>query len=373
MTGSLEELDHVSRHAASALGYDLCGHTLQHQAVAQKEVQEYRDEVFLADCVKLPDPCPGRFFRVDLFIGSCAAFLKDGSFHYRIYFPFNFGPRPSFGNCSAHKKHIIYWIPSIITLLVCSTAFFTDIAFGFDENYAFYRGPLGYVAFAVPVLYIILSLWIIFRNFSERSSLERFIMPICAVFCLSSSLLDVLYGGVRTNEAIIISSIFFYLVLFSNDNRRDSLTGLLNRQAFYDDCNLYNRSIGAIASLDMNGLKLLNDTQGHQAGDKALTTIGSCMLKIADERTLAYRIGGDEFIIIFLHSDEKVITDVEKKITDSVTAAGYNISTGYAVRGDEDAVDDVVRKSDDRMYKAKADYYHSKGEEQRVAHYQCQE
>ena len=55
-----------------------------------------------------------------------------------------------------HKKHIIYWIPSIITLLVCSTAFFTDIAFGFDENYAFYRGPLGYVAFAVPVLYIIL-------------------------------------------------------------------------------------------------------------------------------------------------------------------------------------------------------------------------
>ena len=272
-----------------------------------------------------------------------------------------------------HKKHIIYWIPSIITLLVCSTAFFTDIAFGFDENYAFYRGPLGYVAFAVPVLYIILSLWIIFRNFSERSSLERFIMPICAVFCLSSSLLDVLYGGVRTNEAIIISSIFFYLVLFSNDNRRDSLTGLLNRQAFYDDCNLYNRSIGAIASLDMNGLKLLNDTQGHQAGDKALTTIGSCMLKIADERTLAYRIGGDEFIIIFLHSDEKVITDVEKKITDSVTAAGYNISTGYAVRGDEDAVDDVVRKSDDRMYKAKADYYHSKGEEQRVAHYQCQE
>lgn len=272
-----------------------------------------------------------------------------------------------------HKKHIIYWIPSIITLLVCSTAFFTDIAFGFDENYAFYRGPLGYVAFAVPVLYIILSLWIIFRNFSERSSLERFIMPICAVFCLSSSLLDVLYGGVRTNEAIIISSIFFYLVLFSNDNRRDSLTGLLNRQAFYDDCNLYNRSIGAISSLDMNGLKLLNDTQGHQAGDKALTTIGSCMLKIADERTLAYRIGGDEFIIIFLHSDEKVIADVEKKITGDINAAGYSISTGYAVRGDEDAVDDVVRKSDDRMYKAKADYYHSKGEEQRVAHYQCQE
>ena len=272
-----------------------------------------------------------------------------------------------------NKRYFIYWIPSIITFLVSCTAFFSDVAFGFDENYAFYRGPLGYVAFVVPVLYIILSLWIIFKNFSERSSLEKYIMPICAVFCLSSSLLDVVYGGVRTHEAIIISSIFFYLVLFSNDNRRDSLTGLLNRQAFYDDCNLYIRNIGAVASLDMNGLKLLNDTMGHQAGDKALKTIGECMLKIADEKTLAYRVGGDEFLILFLHSDEKVITNIEKKITGDVTASGYSISTGYAIRGPEESVDDVIKRSDDLMYQAKADYYRSKGTEQRADHYQVKE
>ena len=47
------------------------------------------------------------------------------------------------------RKKFVLWIPCLITLLVCATAFFTDIAFGFDANYGFYRGPLGYVPFIV--------------------------------------------------------------------------------------------------------------------------------------------------------------------------------------------------------------------------------
>ena len=271
------------------------------------------------------------------------------------------------------KRSFFYWIPSIITFVISSTAFFTDIAFGFDETYAFYRGPLGYVAFAVPILYLILTLWVVFRNFSEKTSLERFIVPVSAVFCLTSAFLDVLYGGVRLNEAIIISSVFFYLVLFSNDNRRDSLTGLLNRQALYDDGKLYNRSIGAAASLDMNGLKELNDTQGHKAGDEALAKIGECMLKYADEKTLFYRVGGDEFVVLFLHEDENVISYVVKKTVDAIQKAGYCISTGYALRGKDATVDDVIKESDQKMYEAKAEYYRSKGRTQRVSCYQVPE
>ena len=48
------------------------------------------------------------------------------------------------------KRKPALMIPCLVTLAVCCTAFFTDIAFGFDEDYAFYRGPLGYVAFVVP-------------------------------------------------------------------------------------------------------------------------------------------------------------------------------------------------------------------------------
>ena len=102
------------------------------------------------------------------------------------------------------KRRFIYCVPSIITFLVCSTAFFTDIAFGFDDNYAFYRGPLGYVAFVVPILYLMMIMWIIFKNFSEKSSLEKYIMPVCAVFCLSSSFLDVVGLEHRVGNVCII-------------------------------------------------------------------------------------------------------------------------------------------------------------------------
>lgn len=268
------------------------------------------------------------------------------------------------------KRRFICWIPALITLLTSSTAFFSDIAFGYDSNYDFYRGPLGYVAFAVPIFYAVMILVIFFKDFSERSSIEILIVPASVMFCLSSSFLDALFGGVRLNEALIICGVIFYLILYSNDIRRDPLTNLLNRQAFNDDCINYNKSIEAAASMDMNGLKEINDTLGHEGGDKALKKIGECMSKACDEKTLVYRVGGDEFVILFLHSDEKIISDVIKKVAEDVTRAGYSISKGYALRGREDSIDDIIRESDRFMYQDKDRYYRAKGMEHRVDHYQ---
>lgn len=255
------------------------------------------------------------------------------------------------------QRSFALWIPCLITFVVCCTAFFTDIAFGFDEEYGFHRGPLGYVAFVVPIFYLIYILWIIFKHFSERKSREKLIMPVCAVFCLATTAVDVLVGGTRLNEAIMISSIFFYLVLYSRDNRRDPLTGLLNRQAFYDDCGLYDKTIGAVASLDMNGLKDLNDSCGHHAGDTALVTIAECMRSAIDRNALAYRVGGDEFIILFLHRDEDKVRQEKDKIVQRIEKSGYSVSAGYAMRQGGRVLDDTIRDSDARMYEDKANHY----------------
>ena len=240
----------------------------------------------------------------------------------------------------------------------------TDIAFGFDGNYAFYRGPLGYVAFIVPVLYLVLILWNTFRYFTERKDAQKYIAPIACVFCMTAAIADSLVGGIRLNEAIMISSVFFYIFLYSHDNRRDPLTDLLNRQSFYDDCAIYNKNIRAAASLDMNGLKELNDHQGHSAGDEALVRIGECLRAATDRDTLAYRIGGDEFAVLFFHDREETITRVIEQIRENVARSGYRISAGYALRGEKD-LDETIRESDSRMYKDKAKYYREKGHDRR--------
>lgn len=255
------------------------------------------------------------------------------------------------------QRTFVLWIPTLLTFLLCSTAFFSGIVFGYhEENYEFFRGSLGHSVFVAPILYLLLILVVTFSRFVERKSVEKNIVIVGGLFCLMSSYMDAVYGGVRLTEAFMISSIFFYFFLYSHDNRRDPLTGLLNRQAFYDDCSTFDRRIGAVMSLDLNGLKQLNDSSGHHAGDKALTLIGRSLLEVMDQTALAYRIGGDEFLILFFHRDEQKIAQVEERLRQIVAKRGYSLSFGYAMRG-QGSLDRAIKESDLRMYADKAAYY----------------
>ena len=262
------------------------------------------------------------------------------------------------------KKRNLLWIPSVINTLICCTAFFSDVAFGYDETYAFYRGPLGYIAFIVPFFYLLLIIIIVFARFSKKGT-ERFIVLLCCVFCLCATLADVFGGGARLTEAITINCVFFYVVLYSNDSRRDPLTDLLNRKAFYDDCGSYSKDITAVLSLDVNGLKTLNDTIGHDAGDLALVTVGKCISECASKHAQAYRVGGDEFIVLFFSGDAAVIADTEQKINAAVKNTGYSIAVGHAMADQGKPLDEVIKESDRRMYEDKAEYYRQSGLDRR--------
>ena len=260
--------------------------------------------------------------------------------------------------CKPNQRKLWIWIPWMINTLVCCTAFFTDIAFGFDSHYQFYRGPLGIVSFIVPMIYLAAILWLTFRYYNVKDRfLDRLILITCAVFCILSSLLDADRGGVRLHEAILISSIFYYLFLRSYDMRRDSLTRLLNRQSLYDDNVSMRNHITAAASLDMIGLKETNEREGYQAGDAALKTIGRCMRDFNSPHVRGYRIGGDEFVMLFTNLDEITVRQTLSDIRKKVEEAGYSISCGYAMKEKGDNPDDIIRKSDMKMFEDKAAHY----------------
>lgn len=267
--------------------------------------------------------------------------------------------------CPAKKRSWVIWIPAIINLAVNLTAFFSPIVFSFDSNYRFVRGPLGYLIFAVALLYMVQILMLTNRRFRERKKTERWILIACAVSCIAASLIDMRYGGCRLNEAIMICCIFFFSFLRSHNNLLDPLTSLMNRFAFYEDLKQLHREISAIASIDMNGLKALNDTHGHQEGDKALIEIGRCLAQVHNRDTLSYRVGGDEFMILFLKQDKESVVETLSRVRADVAAAGYSISAGYAMKLDLDTIDDVLRASDRSMYSDKASYYQQRGIDRR--------
>ena len=189
----------------------------------------------------------------------------------------------------------------------------------------------------------------------------------CALACLAAALIDWQTEGANINPTIMISGIFLYMFLRFYDTDRDPLTGLRNRMSFYADCKRYGQLINAVASVDMNGLKELNDTKGHEAGDKALQAIADSLKDVAGRRIMVYRIGGDEFIILFIRQDQIVVSDVMHRVKKMIADSGYSVSAGYTMRGGRDEeITEMLRVSDERMYADKAEYYRRIGRDRRI-------
>lgn len=268
--------------------------------------------------------------------------------------------------CPPEKRSWKLWIPALINTAVNLTAFFSPIAFSFNERYKFVRGPLGYVVFAVSFLYLFLILIVVLRRFYEGKKAERLLLVCCVLGVIASAVVDAWLAGRHLNEAIMIGFIFILFFLRTHDNYLDPLTSLRNRFAYYDDSENLTRNITAVASVDMNGLKKLNDTQGHAAGDAALAAIGKCLNEINDRNILSYRVGGDEFVILFIDQSAENVEQVLNQIRKNVSDTGYSISAGSAMKAPDQSLEDALRESDRNMYKAKAEYYQKSGIDRRA-------
>ena len=267
--------------------------------------------------------------------------------------------------CPPERRNWKLWIPAVLNMVVFLTAFFSPVAFSFDDEYGFVRGPLGYSVFVVALLYMIQILFATWRRFYDRKKSERWLLILCSASCIAASVIDVLNGGCRLNETILISSVFFYIFLRSHDNRLDPLTGLENRFSFYDDMVHQQKAATAVASLDMNGLKQINDTRGHAEGDRALAGIARCLARASSRNTIAYRIGGDEFAVLFLRQDEAAVKQAIEQVRQDAARAGYSLSAGYAMLEGDELVEDALIRSDRNMYSDKAEYYRTSGMDRR--------
>ena len=110
--------------------------------------------------------------------------------------------------------------------------------------------------------------------------------------------------------------------------------------------------------MDMNGLKAINDTGGHSAGDEALVTLAVCFTRALKHGQSGYRIGGDEFAIVCRKSSQSEIVQLAERIKNAVAETAYSCSIGYSYRSDgTESIDDFLKESDKMMYADKARHY----------------
>ena len=93
--------------------------------------------------------------------------------------------------------------------------------------------------------------------------------------------------------------------------------------------------------------------------------IGNHLHSFSNRKTSAYRIGGDEFVILLFHDNEEEIVGIGKKLKEKAAEDGYSISVGYAVCGEDRDLNAAIAESDRLMYEDKAKYYQTTGRERR--------
>jgi diguanylate cyclase (GGDEF)-like protein len=146
----------------------------------------------------------------------------------------------------------------------------------------------------------------------------------------------------------------------------DPLTGLANRRAFEQDLAVEVVRAGrhgdslAVLTLDLDALKAVNDSEGHDRGDVLLIRFAGAVEEKLREIGRLYRVGGDEFAAILLHvqpaDSEEILRQVESAVME-VREQGFptiTTSAGMAVLPDDGATPaELVRLSDKRMYQDK--------------------
>ena len=256
------------------------------------------------------------------------------------------------------------FIPALALVVVNFVSIFTGIVFSINENNELERGFLGYLPFIMVGLYSVLLIYLLIKR-SNKKPMEIVYISFLA-FALGSGLIlpFFLKEGYADIFCVIIAIALFSYFEFSVLQlvKKDSLTGLLNRHAYFADVSNDPKSITAIISIDMNGLKAINDKIGHAAGDEALVTLALCFMHPLKSKQSGYRVGGDEFIIVCRKTSEEEVLTIVEQIRKSVSETKYSCAIGYSFNlNGEKPVSDLLKESDEMMYQEKDRYYQESG------------
>ena len=260
------------------------------------------------------------------------------------------------------QKYIVF-LPATLMLIVNIISIFTGIVFGLNDSNELVRGPLGFFPFILSGIYMVWLITLLVIR-SNKRLIEIVPIVFLSVALISGVVFPFIFGSkfAQIFCTIIAVSLFIYYVFTILElTKKDGLTGVLNREAYYVETRRDYKDITAIISLDMNGLKRINDTYGHAAGDEALVTIALCFARATRTKQSVYRMGGDEFVIVCRKTPKEDVDALVKRIEENISKTKYSCAVGYSYHEEGTIkLEELLKKSDKEMYTNKSEYYKNK-------------
>jgi len=150
---------------------------------------------------------------------------------------------------------------------------------------------------------------------------------------------------------------------------QDSLINLPNRRGFMRELERLISRVdryginAAMLFVDLDGLKMINDTFGHRAGDEALIQVAALLSKGVRHSDVVARIGGDEFGILLESSDDANAQETAARLIDQISASDFvhdgealplSVAIGVGMIDALDTAEAVMERADEAMYRRKA-------------------
>jgi diguanylate cyclase (GGDEF)-like protein/PAS domain S-box-containing protein len=267
------------------------------------------------------------------------------------------------------KRRILFYLPVLISAPILYTSQWTHLIYWFDDKNLYIAADniMRYYPYFLFLLYVILFVGAYMIRYSHSGTAERKGILISIIAASVGVVLHIIFE-IDVDYSTLFASllIIYYLSLYVLTAKEDTLTQLLNRQCYYADMEKMADKITAVVSVDMNDLKKINDSQGHDAGDKALKKVAECLGKSKQKNKKVYRIGGDEFAIFYLNKKEDEVKKDIEKMRAELAQTDYVCAFGYEMVEKKD-IHQAMLSADREMYSNKAKLKNTK-ERQIAAH-----
>ena len=182
---------------------------------------------------------------------------------------------------------------------------------------------------------------------SRRSSALVFLMGLLATAAVVLVSRSSEVTQRRLNQALL------------QESRTDGLTRVANRRAWDEALSMeegrrqrYGHSYGLVV-VDLDGFKLVNDQQGHQAGDQVLQTAAAQLAAQLRSTDLLARVGGDEFALLIFNPTGEGLNELRQRLSEALMRAGIQASIGAALSEPQTTLDQTWAKADAAMYTVK--------------------
>ena len=251
----------------------------------------------------------------------------------------------------------------VAAFLLLATVAVLDYLTGWEVSLTiFYLPPMVLVAWVVGkragVLFALLSalVWLLVDALSGHPKAYTLIRIWNAV----------MLAGYFAVTVVLLAKLRVALEHERNLSRSDPVTGVANTRAFYEwsakeveRARRYHRPI-TFVYVDCDDFKVVNDQQGHAAGDEVLREVAKALQEVVRDLDLVARVGGDEFAVVLSETDrtgaQVAVGRLREGLLGAMARRGWPVTFSMGVASfvaGATSVEDALRRADDLMYFAK--------------------